>query len=442
MSEQVCNVTKGQLLYKKAKEYIPDGTGLLSKRPEMYLPDYWPCYYKHAKGCEITDLDNNNFLDFTTLGVGASILGYANDEVNQAAIQALESGNMTTLNAPEEVHLAELLCELHPWANKVKYARTGGEACSIAVRIARASSQKTKIAFCGYHGWSDWYLSVNISEADNLSKHLLPGLEPNGVPEGLANSTIPFKYNDILSLEKIFEDNLGEIAAVIMEPVRNEEPKNFFLESVRKLATKNNAILIFDEISAGFRELTSGMHMKYKIKPDMAIFGKTISNGFPMAAIIGTNNVMEAAQKTFISSAYFTDRIGPATALKTLNIHREIDAGGYVTNIGKNVQQKWKEIASSYSLHLNIGGIPGLSNFSFEKNNAELMTLFIQKMLDKGFLVTNQFYPTYAHKEDHLNQYFDAFDIVMKDIKKNIDENTFMENLRGPVKHTGFSRLL
>ena len=441
-TDNECKVGKGQALYRRAKELIPGGTGLLSKRPEMYLPDYWPCYYEKAKGCEITDLDGNSFIDFTTLGVGASILGYANDEVNAAAINALISGNMTTLNPPEEVELAELLCELHPWASKVKYARTGGEACTIAIRIARAYSEKTKIAFCGYHGWHDWYLSVNLGKTDSLDGHLLPGLQPNGVPEGLAETTIPFKYNDIEALEKIFTDNKGDMAGIIMEPIRNEEPRAGFLEKVKELARKNNAVLIFDEITAGWREITAGMHMKYGIEPDIAIFGKTISNGFPMAAIIGVDTVMEAAQNTFISSAYFTDRIGPASALKTLQIHREINAGQVVSEMGKFVQMQWALISKSHGINLSIGGIPALSHFAFDSHNPELMTLFIQKMLDKGFLVTNQFYPTIAHEKMHLNKYIEAFDSAFSDIAKSVDSGTFLKDIRGPIKHMGFSRLL
>jgi glutamate-1-semialdehyde 2,1-aminomutase len=442
VAEKECVVDKGQALYSKAKKLIPGGTGLLSKRPEMYLPDYWPCYYERAKGCEVIDIDGNSFLDFTTLGVGASILGYANEDVNSAAIKALSSGNMTTLNAPEEVELAELLCDFHPWASKVKYARTGGEACTIAIRIARAFTGKTKVAFCGYHGWHDWYLSVNLGKGDSLDGHLLPGLEPNGVPEGLSETTIPFKYNDIEALKKIFHDNKGEIAGIIMEPIRNEEPDPDFLESVRDLATKNNAVLIFDEITAGWRELTSGMHMKYGVNPDIAVFGKTISNGFPMAAIIGVDPVMEAAQTTFISSAYFTDRIGPATAMKTLQIHKEINAGHIVSEMGKQVQKQWHAIANSHGLHLNIGGIPALSHFSFDTQNTELMTLFIQKMLDKGFLVTNQFYPTIAHSNIHLNEYFEAFDSTFRHIASSLQAGNILEDIRGPLKHMGFSRLI
>jgi len=442
INDNACNVNEGQRLYNRAKKVIPGGTGLLSKRPEMYLPEYWPCYYKNAKGCEIVDLDGNSFLDFTTLGVGTSILGYANDEVNSAAIKALRSGNMTTLNPPEEVELAEMLCDLHPWASKVKYARTGGEACSIAIRIARAYSGKSKIAFCGYHGWHDWYLSINISQKDGLSDHLLPGLEANGVPKELANTTIPFRYNDIEALNKIFDNNKDEIAAVIMEPIRSEEPKPGFFDSVRELTKDNNAVFIIDEITAGWRELTSGIHIKYNLNPDISIFGKTISNGFPMAAIIGKSSIMEAAQSTFISSAYFTDRIGPATAIKTLKIHKEKDVGSIVTEIGKNIQKSWIEISDNYDLDIDVGGIPALSHFSFKKSNPELMTLFIQKMLDKGFLVTNQFYPTIAHDKIKINKYLDAFNLTFKEIRKIIQEDTLLEKIRGPIKHMGFSRLI
>jgi len=176
---------KSQELYRKAKKIIPGGTQLLSKRPEMFLPELWPAYYDKAKGCEVWDLDGKKYIDMSTMGVGSCILGYADDDVNKAVKSAVDRGNMCTLNAPEEVELAELLLKLHPWAEMVRYARTGGESMMIAVRIARAKSGKDTVLFCGYHGWHDWYLSSNLADEKSLDGHLLPGLNPLGVPRAL-----------------------------------------------------------------------------------------------------------------------------------------------------------------------------------------------------------------------------------------------------------------
>ena len=173
---------KGQKLYRKAKKLIPGGTMLLSKRPEMFLPDLWPSYFSKSLGCEVWDLDGKKFIDCSNMGVGTNSLGYNNSEVDNSVRNVVQLGNMSTLNCPEEVYLAEKLVEINPWADMVRFARTGGEANAIAIRIARAATGNDKIAICGYHGWHDWYLSANYNNGDDLSTHLLPGLNPDGVP--------------------------------------------------------------------------------------------------------------------------------------------------------------------------------------------------------------------------------------------------------------------
>jgi len=293
---------KSQELYKEAKNIIPGGTQLLSKRSEMFLPEGWPAYYKKAKGVEIWDLDDNHYYDMSIMGVGTCILGYANDEINKAVIDAITNGNMSTLNCYEEVQLAQKLIELHPWAQMVRYSKTGGEACAIAVRIARAFSKKDKVAFCGYHGWSDWYLASNLSDNENLNGQLLPGLEPLGIPQGLKNTSFPFHYGADEELEEIIDKNKGEIGVIITEIARHEEVDIEFLNKVREIARDINAVLIFDEVSSGFRTNLGGMHLQYNIEPDILILGKALGNGYPISAVIGKKEVMDMAQETFISS--------------------------------------------------------------------------------------------------------------------------------------------
>ena len=265
---------KGQSLYREAKLRIPGGTQLFSKRPELFLPEQWPSYYSQAKGVEVLDLDGNKYIDMSYMGIGACILGYADPEVDKAVKVAIDSGSMCTLNCPEEVELANLLCELHPWAEMVRYARMGGEATTIAVRIARAKTKKDKVVFCGYHGWHDWYLAANLGEKSALDGHLLPGLQPAGVPRCLRNTTFAFHYNKIEELKAITSQYRDEIAVIIMEPLRNYEPEPGFLEEVREIATNINAVLIFDEVSSGWRLTTGGAHLLYEVTPDIAVFGK------------------------------------------------------------------------------------------------------------------------------------------------------------------------
>jgi len=249
------NDSRSVALYGKARKLIPGGTQLLSKRPEMYLPEQWPSYYSRSQGAAVWDLDGRRYLDLSNNGVGSCPLGYADPDVNDAVKQAIDSGSMTTLNCPEEVELAELLCELHPWASMVRYARTGGEAMAIAVRIARAKTCRSRVAFCGYHGWSDWYLAANLAEADSLGRNglLLPGLQPAGVPRELTGTAYGFRHNHADELKALVNKHRGEFAAIICEAQRGDKPIPGFLEEVREIANNIGSVLIFDEITSAMR---------------------------------------------------------------------------------------------------------------------------------------------------------------------------------------------
>ncbi len=433
---------KGQELYKKAKTLIPGGTMLLSKRPEMFLPDLWPSYFSKTSGCKVWDLDGREYRDMSLMGIGTNTLGYSHPEVDATVIEVVKSGNMSTLNCPEEVYLAEKLVEINPWADMVRFARSGGEANAIAIRIARAASGRDNVAICGYHGWHDWYLSVNHNnDSNDLSTHLLPGLSPNGVPKNLKNSVYPFHYNNYEELKRIVDEcNIGVIK---MEVIRNMDPENNFLQKVRDLASAKNIVLIFDECTSGFRETFGGLYKKYDIEPDMAVFGKTIANGYALTAIVGKKAIMEAAQTTFISSTFWTERIGPAAALKTLDVMEREKSWEIITATGKKVREGWKKLADSFKLEINISGIPSLSTYSFHSLNGQKYKTYItQEMLSKGFLASTNFYACIAHKENDINQYLEALEAVYTIIadcekgNKNIDDL-----LLGPVSHSGFARL-
>lgn len=432
---------KGQDLYKKAKSIIPGGTMLLSKRPEMFLPDNWPSYYSKAKGCKVWDLDGTEYLDMCIMGIGTNTLGYGNSEVDNAVLNTIKNGNMSTLNCPEEVYLAEKLIEINPWADMVRFARSGGEANAIAIRIARAASGRDKVAICGYHGWHDWYLSTNHNNSDGLSGHLLPGLDPSGVPKNLKDTVFPFHYNDIKELEDLI--SLHDIGVIKMEVVRNFGPENNFLQKVREIATKNNIVLIFDECTSGFRETYGGIYLKYGVEPDLAMFGKTIGNGYALTAVVGRKEVMEAAQKTFISSTFWTERIGPTAALKTLEVMERVKSWQTITEIGKTIQTGWQNLANSHNLLISISGIPSLSTYSFNSENAlKYKTYLTQEMLKKGFLASTNFYACVEHNEENIKAYFDALDPIYKTISicesGGLDINSLLE---GPVCHSGFKRL-
>lgn len=431
-----------QALYRKAKRLIPGGTQLFSKRAEVMLPEQWPVYYSKAAGADVWDLDGRRYLDMSYMGIGACVLGYADPDVNAAVQEALRAGSLSTLNCPEEVELAELLCELHPWAEMVRYARTGGEAMAVAVRIARAHTRRDKIVFCGYHGWHDWYLAANLGERDALDGHLLPGLQPAGVPRALRGTSFPFRYNHIEELEALVSQLRDEIAAVVMEPVRNYEPAPGFLEGIREITRSIGAVLVFDEVSAAWRLCTGGAHLCYGVNPDLAVFSKAMSNGHPMAAVIGRGSVMSAAQDSFISSTYWTERIGPAAALATIRKHRRCSVPGHLKRIGERIREGWKEAAERAGLRIELSGITPLGHFEFQYENAlAVRTLFTQLMLERGILATNAFYASYAHTDEHVEAYVSALREAFGIIAEAVRRGEVEKHLKGPVAHAGFRRL-
>lgn len=434
---------KGQELYNQAKEIIPGGTQLLSKRPEMWLPDFWPSYYSRAKGCEVWDLDNNHYYDMSLMGIGANVLGYAYDEVDNAAKKAIDNGGMCTLNAPEEVELAEKLLDLHPWADMVRYAKAGGEAMALATRIARAHTKKDIVLVCGYHGWHDWYLSANLSKGDPLADVHLKGLEPIGVPSGLAGTNLIFHYNNIEEFRQLIKESEGKIAAVIMEPIRNDYPEQGYLEEIRTITEEKGIILIFDEITAGFRLCAGGSHLKLGVNPDIAVFGKAMTNGYPLTAVIGTREVMEAAQTTFISSTFWTERIAFAAAINTIDCYQKYHVEEHQKQIGSKVQEGWKRAAEKAGIKIRIFGILPLSHFEFEyENPLAYKTYFTQEMLEEGFLAATGLYVSLSHTDEIVDKYMEAVERVFNKIAAiNSKNEKIADYLKGAICHSGFERL-
>jgi glutamate-1-semialdehyde 2,1-aminomutase len=433
-------MSTGQKLWKRAKKVIPGGNMLLSKRTEMFLPEHWPSYFSKSNGCKVWDLDGNQYIDMSIMGIGTNILGYGHPEVDAAVQQTVVSGNMSTFNCPEEVYLAEKLIELHPWADMARFARSGGEAIAIAIRIALAASGREKVAFCGYHGWHDWYLSANLGDDENLAGHLLPGLEPKGVPQSLQDTIFPFSYNNFTELESLV--NAHNIGVIKMEVVRNKEPEDNFLHKVRKLASEKGIVLIFDECTSGFRQTFGGLHKMYGVEPDIAMFGKALGNGYAITAIIGRREVMEAAQSTFISSTFWTERIGPTAALKTLEVMDELKSWDTITNTGYQIRQGWQKLAENHELKLDHWGLPALTGFTFKSTNAlAYKTLITQEMLSKGYLAGNSVYVCTEHTPEVICGFFEALDSVFGLIKECEEGRDVLSLLKGPVCHSGFKRL-
>ena len=436
-------MTSGIKLWNRAKKIIPGGNMLFSKRAELFLPDYWLSYYSKSKGAYLWDLDNHKYLDMMFY-VGTCTLGYNNPEVNNYVKKIINSGVMTSLNCKEEVLLAEKLVELHPWAEMVRFCRSGGEANSVAIRIARAASGKDNVAICGYHGWHDWYLSANLNKGE-LDEHIIPGLPIKGVPKNLKNTTFPFEYNNFRQLKELVEKK--NIGVIKMEVARSTQPKKDFLQNVRKLCNKKNIVLIFDECTSGFRQTFGGMHKLYGVNPDMAMFGKALGNGYAITSVIGKKSVMQEAQNSFISSTFWTERIGPSAALITLETMKKTKSWKILPRVGKEISYKWKKIFESFNLDTTIFGTPAMPCFQINgKESNFYKTVFTYLMLKKNILASNVVFTSIVHQNDKiLKRYFDAFYETIKIIshlKKNKKiKDSLINKIKKNYAHSTFKRL-
>lgn len=437
-------MTETEQLYQRAKRIIPGGTQLLSKRPEMMAPDQWPAYYTKASGCEVWDLDGRHYYDMSTNGIGACALGFADPDVSAAVKLCIDRGSMCSLNPPEEVELAERLCAIHPWAEQVRFARCGGEVCAIAVRIARATTNRSKVAICGYHGWHDWYLACNLGDSQALRGHLLPGLDPLGVPRVLNGTSLTFEYDDIPAFDRIITEQGQELAVVIMEPCRYHDPAPGFLEYITEKAHQVGALVIFDEITIGWRLHFGGSHLRFGINPDLAVFAKALGNGHPIGAVIGTKTAMEGAHSSFISSTYWTERVGPVAALATLIKLEQSHLPAHAEDVGLQIQAAWRYSATKYGLPVKVDdGYPCLAHFMFiHPEAATYRTIYTQLMLERGFLAGLSIYTTLAHRKEHVALYTSAIDEVFGIMAQAIVQDNMSALLKGPVAHNGFRRLL
>ena len=432
---------KSPKLLFKANKLIPGGSMLFSKKAELHLPEYWPSYFSKAKDCYVWDLNGKKYTDMMFYP-GTNVLGYGNKEIEKKLRNAIKSSVMSTLNCPEEVYLAEKLINLHSWSDKVRFARSGGEANAIAIRIARAASQRVKVAICGYHGWHDWYLSANINNSSNLDQHLLKGLGTKGVPEVLKNTVFPFEYGNFAYLSKIIDEN--DIGVIKMELSRSTNPDIKFLQKIRKLCNQKNIILIYDECTSGFRQSYGGLHMEYDkdIYPDMAMFGKALGNGCAINAILGKEEIMNEVNNSFISSTFWTERIGSVAALATLDQMKKNKSWIQIKNIGIYLKKKWKEIALKNNIQITISGIDSLPNFTFKnKDHLLLKTFFTQEMLKRGYLASNVVYVSYKHDKKIIDKYLNDFEEVLSIISKNSFYDIKNKHLKGPICQSTFSRL-
>ena len=413
---------------------------LLSKRIDQFSIDFWPHSYSSAKGILIKANDGKIYKDYSISGIGACTLGYANPLVDKDVISQIKKGVASSLNSDLEEKLANIFIKKHPWANKVRFAKSGGEALSIAIRLARSQTGKSKVIFSGYHGWCDWYLSANLIDQESLNNHLIKNLNPLGVPEELSNTAKPFEFNSLISFKEAIRWAGKDLAAVIMEPARSEYPDLTFLKEIRKYTTKKNIPLIFDEISSGYRETNGGYHLSFSnITPDVAVFSKAIGNGYPISAIIGKNKIMKQAEKSFISSTNWTECSGLAASIAVNNIYDRMDVVSHISFIGRLWQESIKELSQKLNFNLQVGGIYGLSTFMYPKKADLFRTLFTVLSLKKGYLTSARFYPNFIHKERDVEKYSELLSTAIHLFRKHTVSE--IKEICGKVLPSGFNKI-
>ncbi len=433
----------GAELWREARQVISGGTGLLSKRAEMFDSDQWPAYFSRSAGCEVWDMEGRRYLDFAG-GIGAVLLGYADADVNAAVQRRLLLGTYSSLVNPQEVELARLLLDMHPWAGKVRYARGGGDAMMMSVRIARAKTGRSGVAFCGYHGWHDWYLAANLAADDALDGHLLPGLVPKGVPRELRGTSLPFRYNDLESFERAL-DSLGDnLAAVVMEPMRSQEPRDGFIEKIASRCRERGGVFVVDEVSSGLRYGFPGALTRMGIEPDIVVYAKAMSNGFPFGVVIGREDVMREADASFISSSYWTDGVGTAAALAVLTKMKRLNVFDVVWQRGVKFKKALEDVASRYpACKMSVGGMPVTPTLAFQVEgiSGALRKRFIQKMHTRGILISSSIYLMYAHRDAHIDTLLTSMDAVLKELEEEIKAGNFGPEGPSPDVTPGFARL-
>ncbi len=410
-------------IWTKAKRLIPSGNSFLSKNPSRFPVKNWPIYFSKAKGCYVWDLKNKKYIDYSFMGVGTNVLGYANDKIDQKVIRALRKSNMSTLNCVEEVELAGKLIKLHPWADQAKFARTGAEANSLAIRIARAYTKKNRVIVCGYHGWHDWYLSANLKKSNILDTHLFNDLRISGVPKYLKNQTLSFNYNNIDRLKKLLKNKKNDIACLIMEVERDNKPHKNFLSEIRKICTQKKVILIFDECTTGFRENYGGRHLKYKIYPDIAMFGKALGNGYAITSIIGKRKFFKKFDDTFASSTFWSERSGYVAAIATLDEMKRIKSWHKINQNSNHLKNGLKKIFEKHNFKLKFSSIDSLIGLEVENVNKEFLNKFILKeMLKNGYLSGLKIYVSIKHDKRQNIRFLNTIDKVLKKFKKIYNE--------------------
>ncbi len=439
------SVTRSYEIYERAGELIPGRTQLISRRASRFANGISPLYAQSAYGSRFIDVDENEYIDWMS-SVGAVILGHADDVVDRAVEEQIKRGSLYSLNSPLEIELAEELVDTVPSAEMVRYTKGGGEACAAAARIARGTTGRDKVIFCGYHGWHDWYQAANY-EADPVSGEFpFAGIEPIGVPKVLAGTVIPFPYGDLDALGQLLDEHAGEVAAVMMEPLRSTLPEPGFLEGVKELAHAHDAILIFDEVSCGWRLSVGGVQQYVGVTPDMTVLAKAMSNGYPMGAVVGSREVMEPASRMFVSSSYWSDNIGLTAALTTIRELKRRSSAAFFLETGEKLRQALNGSIADAGLSGEYTGLHTALNLSLslpdESLRPKVNTLFIQEMARRGVHCPMGFILNMAHTDEDIGQTAEAASEAFGVIRSGLESDNIDSLLICDLTQEPFRRLV
>ena len=430
-------------LYQQACELFPYGTQLFSRRPELGPFGQAPIYFSRAKHGHFWDVDGNEFVD-TAMAVGPVSLGYCYDPVDNAVKAQIDKGILGSINSPLEIELANMMVELVPCAEMVKICKTGGEADAIAVRIARGYTGKDVVLFCGYHGWHDWYLAANLQSQAMLDQHLMPGINPKGVPAVLAGTTIPFEFNNLDSLQEALNRHQGQVACIIMEATRFKHPNRGFLEGVRQLADEHECVLIFDEVVTGFRIAPGGAQEYYQVTPDLATFAKAIANGYPLAAVAGKAKIMASQRDNFISSTYWSDTIGLAAGMATIKEIKEKPVIATIGSMGRKLMEGLAALGHKYNITVALAGhgYDFTISFAYGDMSNKILTLFQQEMIGRGIYTNGMIYVCFSHTQEDVDKILAAAEETFVVLNRGIAQQEIDSLLKCPPRQSGFRRLV
>lgn len=422
MKDSARKLSRSNEYWRRAEKIIPAGTQTFSKGPTQFVQGVAPIYLQSGRGSHVFDVDGNEYIDYV-MALGPITLGYAYPSVNEAIIKQLEQGITFSLMHPLEVELSELLVEVIPCAEMVRFGKNGSDVTTAAVRVARAYTGREKIACCGYHGWQDWYIGTTPMN--------------RGVPKSTRELTLPFEFNNIGSLEKIFTENPGEIAAVIIEPVTLKIPENNFLRDVKALTHFNGAVLVFDEIVSGFRIALGGAQEYFSVIPDLATFGKGMANGMPLSAVVGKREIMKEFEETFFSFTFGGEALSLAAAVATITEIRERNSIAHFFKQGSKLKEGYNQLTQSLCLteYTQSIGLPAYSGVTFRdaagKDSLELKSLFQQEMIKKGILTLGVNLLCLSHSDDDIDKTLAAYETALRKIKKAMDEGNIVKYLEG-----------